>query len=319
MSVKKLTVACSIAALAMTGCIKGKRNNIEDKPEEPVSPVSDEPVLANKSEKGLLDVKVTIRDDGMLLNIGNIPDGATLECDLDEKPLVPCHDGAFFMRPEAGDHLVAATALKDGNMVSLGESRVFTVAPVSQETIDNSEQGSMVLMSDDASFSNGMALPYTKDFVAKFKFASAKQPTDCKIELRCKYDSRTSQFWTSCDKNASSYTVGKDLMASGLQYLSAQATCSDRVGPILTMFWYGVPDDYKPLMLQAVRDQSGKAIVSLIRDTDCPEGQQVFECSPNATEPFEKCETGNAFAAPAKGSRVRMHCDTQTGPELTFD
>jgi hypothetical protein len=317
-SIKSLLPVVAVA-VALTGCIKGKRNNIEQETEAPVSPVSDEPITVTKSEKGLLDVTVTIRDDGMLLNVKNIPEGATLECDLDDKPLVPCHDGAFFLRPAAGDHIVAAVALKDGSLVSVGESRVFTVSPVAQDAIDNAEQGSLVLMLDDAGFTNAAPLPVNADFKAKFKYVSANQPKDCKPQLRCKYDSRTSQFWTSCDLNSSSYTVSKDLMAIGLQYLSVQATCADRVGPIFTMFWYGVPESYKPMMLQAVRDQSGRAFVSLIRDADCPEGQQIFECAADATAPFVKCETGNSIAAPQKGYRVRLQCDSQTGPEYTFE
>lgn len=316
---KKAILPVVAAAVAFTGCIKGKRNNIEEQAEAPASPVSDEPITVTKSEKGLLDVSVTLRDDGMLLNVKNIPEGASLECDLDDKPLVPCHDGAFFLRPAPGDHIVAAVALKNGNLVSVGESKVFTVSPVSQEVLDNNEQGSLVLMLDDQSFNNAAPIPVTSDFKAKFKFVSASQPKECKPQLRCKYDSRTSQFWTSCDQNATSYTVSKDLMAIGLQYLSVQATCADRVGPIFTMFWYGVPENYKPLMLQAVRDQTGRAIVSLIRDADCPEGQQVFECAADAAAPFVKCETGNSVASPQKGYRVRLQCDSQTGPEYIFE
>jgi hypothetical protein len=319
---ENVLLAVFSSALVMTittGCIKGKRNNIEAQGGDNVGPVSDEPIAVSKSDKGLLDVQVTIRDDGMLLNITNIPAGATLECDLDDKPLVPCHDGAFFLRPDIGDHVINAIALKDGSMVSVGESKIFTVTPMSQGEIDSPERGSLALMLDLPTFTNGTTLPISTDFKAKFKFAEKSQPKNCTPVLRCKYDSRTSQFWTSCDQNTMSYTVGKDIMAMGIQYLSMQATCSDQVGPVLTIFWYGVPDNYKPLMLQAVKDQAGKAIVTLVRDSDCPEGQQVFECSPDAASPFLKCETGNAIADSKKGARVRLHCDNQTGPEFVFE
>lgn len=319
MKTKQYIVMLTATAIGLSGCIKSKKNNIEEQIDAPTSPVSDEPITVTKSEKGLLDIIVTIRDDGMLLKISNIPDGAVLECDLDDKPLVPCHDGAFFLRPENGDHVVTAVALKNSNLVSAGESKVFTVSAMSQESSESPDQGSLVLIMNDSKFSNATTLPITSDFTARFKFATANQPKECKPELRCKYDSRTSQFWTTCDKDASSYTVSKDLMAMGLQYLSVQATCSDRIGPILTVFWYGVPEKYQPLMLQSVSDPTGRAIVSLVRDTDCPEGQQVFECSADANTAFNKCETGNSLATPKKGFRVRMVCDNQTGPEFIFE
>jgi len=318
----KVLIASFSSALVLsisTGCIKGKRNNIESQNDIPVGPVSDEPIAVSKSDKGLLDIRVTIRDDGMLLNITNIPAGATLECDLDDKPLVPCHDGAFFLRPDIGDHVINAIAIRDGSMVSAGESNVFTVTPMAQGEIDSTDRGSLALVMDVPTFSNATTLPISADFNAKFKFAENNLPKDCKPVFRCKYDSRTSQFWTSCDQNSQSYTVSKDIMAMGIQYLSMQATCPEQIGPILTIFWYGVPDNYKPMMLQAVKDQAGKAIVSLVRDSDCPEGQQVFECSPDAATPFMKCETGNAIADSKKGARVRLHCDNQTGPEFIFE
>lgn len=311
-------LTATTCALALSSCIKGKRNNIDPGTDSPSSPVSNEPILVTKSDKGLLEVAITVRDDGMLLNVKNIPEGAILECDLDDKPLVPCHDGALFLRPEPGDHLVSAVALRDGNIVSVGESKVFTVAPVTQDVLESPEQGSLALMLSNSGFANGAPLPVSKDFKATFKFVSANQPKDCKPQLRCKYDSRTSQFWTSCDLNSSSYTVSKDLMAIGLQYLSVQSTCGDRIGPITTVFWYGVPDDYKPMSLQVVRDNNGRAIVSLVRDVDCPEGQQTFECAADATAPFIKCETGNALENPKAGARVRLQCENQTGPEYIF-
>jgi hypothetical protein len=314
-----VSISSALLFLTSTGCIKGKRNNIEAQSDGPVGPVSDEPIVVSKSEKGLLDIQVTIRDDGMLLNISNIPSGAILECDLNDKPLVPCHDGAFFLRPDVGDHVINAVALKDGSLVSAGESKLFTVTPMAQGDIDSIDRGSLALTMDVPSFSNATTLPVSADFTAKFKFADKNLPKDCKPIFRCKYDSRTSQFWTSCDHDSQSYTVSKDIMAMGLQYLSMQATCSDQVGPILTIFWYGVPDNYKPLMLQAVKDPAGKAIVTLVRDSDCPEGQQIFECSPDAATPFVKCETGNAIAGSKKGARVRLHCDNQTGPEFIFE
>jgi len=319
---KKLLITTIFAALVymiMTGCIKDKRNNIEYQGEQPVGPASEEPIVVSRSDRGLLDIQVTIRDDGMLINITNIPPGSSLECDLDDKPLVPCHDGAFFLRPNVGDHIIHAIAVKDGNMISAGESKVFTVSPLSQGDIDGVDRGSLSLVMDDPSFSNASTLPISSDFIAKFKFAEKNQPKDCSPIFRCKYDSRTSQFWTSCDQNAPSYTVSKDIMAMGLQYLSIQATCSDQVGPIYTIFWYGTPDNYQPLMLQAVKDQAGKAIVSLVRDADCPESQQIFECSPDANTAFMKCETGNAIADSKKGARVRLHCDNLTGPEFVFE
>src|SRR5689334_8327565 len=110
------TVALGLAG----GCMKNRKHDTEDTPDVPEHPVSPEPISAQSSNVGVLDLKVELRDDGMLLHVGNLPAGATLECHLDDKPLSACHDGALYARPLEGDHKISAVAIKDGNTVAIG-------------------------------------------------------------------------------------------------------------------------------------------------------------------------------------------------------
>jgi hypothetical protein len=316
---QKLLKKAALVALccwAAFGCEKWKKKSASDN-DTPASPVDLTPIEAGKSQVGILTLKVLLRDDGILLQVGQIPAGSTLECDMDDQPLVPCHDGALFARPKEGDHKISAVALKDGAVTAIGESAPFTILPGTGgiNDPDNNPRNPLTVALDNPGFSNGMTVPMTQDFVAKFKYAN--KPT-CQARMQCKYDSRSSPFWNDCDAGGESFTVKKDIMAAGLQYLSVQATCGDQVGPILTLFWYGVPDGYKPMMLNAVQDGQGRHIVNLIKSDDCPESQQRFECAAKADGEWSLCENGNVIDNPAAGASVRLRCSDATGPVLTL-
>jgi hypothetical protein len=300
-----------ILLTALVACTK-KHGDKQAAP-APAIPVDTTPVQAQRGQAGLLDVKAELRDDGFLLHVGNVPAGATLECDLDAKPLVPCHDGALFARPADGDHVVHAVAVKGGDKLAFGDSPTFTVAPGANA--DEETANPLALSLADKDFHNGQTWALSKDFVARF---AVPKVDGCNVELKCSYDSRTSPFWTSCDASGDSFTINKELLASGLQYLSAQASCGDRLGPILTIFFYGVPDDYQPLMLRDAKDSQGRHILNPIKADDCPPSQQVFECSENAQDPFVKCLGGNVVDAPGDGYRVRLVCDGRIGPAITL-
>lgn len=309
--------ALSLVALAvLAGCTKLRRGREDDTEVLPSKPSEQATFDAAKSTIGIMTIEATLRSDGLLLRISNVPADAKLDCDLDNKPLVPCHDGALFSRPEAGDHKVTAVALRDGAAVAFGSSAVFTVLPVSAGAEADSDPKSGLALVPDAAFSNGMIVLMNKDFKASFKFANTPE---CEAKVLCKYDSRTSQFWTECDSGSQSFTVAKDLLALGAQYLSVQASCGDRLGPILTLQWYGVPEDYQALMLKDVRDPNGRHVVELIREDDCVEGQaRKFECAVKDATEFEQCVDSNTFDKPVAGSRVRFNCAGTAGPELVF-
>lgn len=313
-----IAAACTLSIALVSGCVRNKGKTPEPSAELPAYPVDGSPVAAKKSQLGILKIKVDLRSDGLLLNISGVPANATLECDLDDQPLIPCHDGALFARPADGPHKISAIALIDAQMVAVGESAEFTILPGTGGAIDATDQArnNLTLTMADANFVDGAAVPVTKDFVANFKFVQAPQ---CQPTLRCKYDSRTSAFWTDCDENKTSFTIPQALLASGLQYLSAQATCGDQIGPILTVFFYGVPDNYEPLMLQALKDSTGQYFASLVKADDCPISQQTFQCAESSTDEFELCTNANVLKDPPAGYRMRLVCDGRTGPTLTFN
>lgn len=320
-SFAKKAVLYTLTLGLVGGCLKDRQQKADDEegPEVPQDPVSQEPITAQKSGVGLLDVKVELRDDGMLLHVGNVPAGSTLECHLDDKALVPCHDGALYARPTDGDHKISALAMKDGVATAIGESQPFTVLAGTGGDVDpdNNPRNPLNLQIDDLAFANGAIVPMTKDFVLKFKFT--KEPKCDQLEVRCQYDSRTSPFMVDCDEGGKSFTISKDLLALGLQYFTAQAFCAGEPGPALTVHWWGVPDEtYQPLALTVIKDSSERNIVNLIKADDCPESMQRFECAAAGSDEFALCANGNVIDQPEAGYRVRMTCEGRQGPALTL-
>jgi hypothetical protein len=267
-----------------------------------------------------LSVSLDIRDDGILLHINGIPDGASLECLLNDAPLSPCHDGALLARPATGNYKIKVVARRDGGVVNLGETPTFSVNPSVGGTVGSEVGVELVLEQSDPEFVNGMAI--VRDQIKTFTF-KLRNPAPCDSpQFRCRYDSRTSNFWTNCDSGKASYTLPKGVMALGLQYLSVQAACPLQVGPELTYFWYGVPSGYEPLMLASVKDSTSRYVLNLVKADDCPEGDQKFECAqPGQTDQWSLCqqtENANVFDNPQDGFRVRLACGDKKGPVFTF-
>jgi len=321
-STRVLVTALAFAAV-VSGCVKGRKTQGVEEVDVPASPVDDTPVAAQRSTAALLDVRVDVGAEDLRLHIAGAPSDARLECDLDSVPLTTCHDGAQLAKPAAGDHKISVTAYVGNAVAAIGSSAPFTVLPgkptpgtpvAPGETVITKESLTMIV--DDAAFANGMAAPLSKDFKVRFRLASAPA---CQAAIKCRYDSRTSQYWTDCDEDGTSFIISKDLLASGLQFLGVRAECPEQQGPTLNMFFYGVPDDYKPMMLRELKDGLGRHVVNLLKGDDCPENQQKYECSANTTEPFALCANGNVIDKPAEGYRVRLSCGDVKGPELLLN
>lgn len=322
LSAAKQVVLYTLALGLVGGCMKNRKGKAEEGPDAVTSPGESDTISAQSDKSlGVLDVKVELRDDGMMIHVGNVPAGSTLQCHLDDKPMSACKDGSLYARPAEGDHKVTATSIKDGVTTAIGESEPFQVLPGTGGDVDaeNNPRNPLNLQVDDVTFANGATVPMTKDFVAKFKFTKAPSCEAGKLQVRCQYDSRTSPFWVDCDEGGNSFTISKDLLAMGLQYLAVVASCGDEPGPILTLFWWGVPDEsYQPLQLSEIKDDAGRHILSLVRDDDCPESLQAFECAPAGTEEFARCANGNVVDNPDAGYQVRMTCEGRQGPVLSL-
>ncbi len=308
-------VAFYTLALGLVGgCMKNRKGEAEDGPEVAQTPGEVETISAQSSNVGVLAIKVDLRDNGIELHVGNIPPGSTLACHLDDKPMSACGDGQLYARPADGDHKVSAVAIKNGITTALGESDVFSILPGTGGDVDpdNNPRNPLNLQIDDITFANGATVPMTKDFVAKFKFTKAPA---CEATVRCQYDNRP--FWVDCDDGNASFTVSKDLLAMGLQHLADQASSGggEPPGPVLTMFWWGVPDEnYLPLQLAEIKDNAGRHILSLVRADDCPEALQVYECAAAGTEEYARCANGNVVDNPEAGFQVRLTCEGRQGP-----
>ena len=315
-SARFLTTGLIIATILSSACTRKRKETSQA--QAPDKPVELTPINAGKSATPLLEISAMVRDDGLLLGVKNIPAGSTLECKIGETKVEPCHDGALLSRPPAGDHEIDVTARSGTSVLAADKVKITVLPSNSTTTVDDATLASMplALVIDDSTFVNGMPIKRSAQFTAKFRFVRAP---DCSVTVRCAYESEQSAMWPVCD-TPSTKVIPKGLMAAGPQHLSVQASCPDKVGPKLTMFWYGVPDNYEALMLQGLKDTNKRMIFTLIRSEDCPTSQLKFECAgAAASAAFAACEKGNVLDNPPTGSRVRATCGEKTGPTLAVE
>jgi hypothetical protein len=254
-----------------------------------------------------LAIDATISRDTITIGIKNVPTGSDhFVCHLGEQPITPCHDGAVIPTPDiAGDYKLSVVAKTGEQVVGAGE-RLLRI-----DGAYRPERWAVKLANQD--FIENGTLPVGTDYVFKFELAKTAQcPSG--IKFQCRYDSRTSPFWVPCSDGA--FKVSGSLMASGLQHLAAQAVCGDEVGPITTVAWYGVPKDYKPLMLGAIKDANSRYALYLYRALDCPLSQQAFLCGDTACP--ANAQTKNLIGPVAAGTVVKLRCGDDTGPALTL-
>ena len=303
--------------ILILACGRDKRRDSGENVPLPDRPVNDQPIATQASQIGILDVRADLSDAGVLLHIENLPTGATLECDLDDKPIIPCHHGALFAKPVAGDHKIIATAMLQGNVVAIGESEPFTITTdqFSGAVADQNDPLAVQVVNQD--FARGMSLSTNQPYTFSFKLS--KSPT-CNAELYCRYGSENSSFWAICDDaGALQFTIEPGLMAMGRQSLAVQARCGDQIGPTITTHWYGVEEGYTPLTLRSLSDPEGKTFLYLMKADYCPPTQLTFECSDSKTpDDWGLCLGNNTLENAASGTRARASCDGRKGPVLTL-
>ena len=300
-----------ILGLAMVACTKksGPKPDSANVPEHPEAVA----VTAQSSGVNLLTLAVDIPSDELRLHLSGVPEGATVECQLDDRPLPSCTDGASYPLPMAGTHRITAMAIKGGTIVALGESPSFAVAPLSVgATVGGGNAAPLQVMLADQAFTNGMIAPLSKDLAVRFQLV-AKAPCPAPT-IQCRLGLPETAMWSACDAGDQSFTVPAAVMAAGRQFLSVQAACADQFGPIFSVYWYGVPDNFQPLMLRELRDSAGRYVVNLVKADDCPVAEQKFFCASAAKPEFSAC--ANVIDQPESGTRVHVVCGERTGPDL---
>jgi len=305
-----------LTSILCAGAACEKKKSVVSTRTIPDRPVESEPIHAGKSGEQPLDLRAEIREDGILISIKNTPADTTIECTMSSIKIEPCHDGALIAKPAPGDYDFNVTAIRAGATISAANVKI-TILPSNAgggADVVSLAQQPLAMIIDDPDFTNGMAIKRSQDLILKFRFITKP---DCEAQVRCNYDSRTTAMWPLCD-TPSSKTIAKGVMAAGLQFLTVQASCDTAVGPKLELFWYGVPDNYTPLMLQTVSDSNKRHIFTLIRAEDCPESMLTWKCASPGQDQFSPCEKGNVMDAPPSGFRIKAVCDSREGPAFSI-
>ena len=263
------------------------------------------------TQAAVINIDFDVAASEVAYRISAIPAGAATECQVDRDVPFMCEkDGKLGALP-GGSHVFSVTARKNGDIVGTGDRRFTVGGAASQSSVLSSHELDLAL---DKSFEFGQALPLTSD--AEFPFHLTGSP-QCKPVFRCSYDSDPSHpVWGECS-SPNKMIISKSIMAAGFQRLAIQATCGDQSGAPLQLGWFGVPDNYKTLMVQEIRDNQGNRAYPLVKANDCSRERLVYECAKPGSLTFAICSAGTRIATPPVGTRIRATCGTQTGPEFS--
>lgn len=277
-------------------------------------------VEANSSGLTGIRAQVIVTNRGVKIEVHNAPNAAQLVCIIDDQKPAACKNGDVFQLPVAGDHVLTVNAISDGNVIDSAVVK-FTVGADLRDTEiygSDDKQHSLALAIKNPDFENGKPISVSTGFTVEFEFINT--PPCTSPVLRCAMDSQSS-MWSLCSSNGMKRNIYPTLMARGSQIMYARASCDDFTGPALPVQWYGVPEDYLPLMIDLEHVATDKAVVALIREPDCPGNRITFQCSRNPlTEPWASCApSGVLFTSELRSySFVRGICGDQVGPSLSL-
>ncbi|NDE14814.1 hypothetical protein EBZ80_07795 [bacterium] len=314
---KTVLILATTLAPALFACSQEKIGNLVNGRRE--APRIVRTVESQDANLSMMKVYLDLGTNGMTIRVYNIPKDTELFCAIDDREPAACHHGDRFERPVAGDHLMTVKARNNGKIVDSAITR-FTVSPdaTGEETIGSSDRlHPLALQVSNPGFKNGAAIPGSRAFTINFSFPQT--PPCEKPVLRCAMDS-TSGMWSLCDQRERRKVIPAALMASGAQSLFAQASCGDLTGPVLKVQWYGVPDNYQPLMAQSDSAEiavGGYLSLSLIRDLDCASGAVLWECRVAGTQDsWDSCAPGGRLGGTAANryDGFRAVCGDQRGP-----
>jgi hypothetical protein len=277
---------------------------------------ADRPVQINPNQDSekIVHVDVDTSKNEPRVEIGKIPEGGQLSCELNGEELKTCENGMKIDRPKDGDYQLIVRVKKDDQLLSYGEVRfrVGSVTPTTETSFVDDRKDPLYVSIDDVPFINGSAVTVDNDLAVKLKFPNDPK---CQASLRCRLDNVSAAFSPLCTD--SSLLVKKDMLAFGLQYGVVQAQCGEKFGPKLVLYWYGVPKGYENLQVAAIKVGGDSRLVKLVKANDCPEDLLQFECATSATGSFSKC--ANIVAKSSSAIRIRAVCAQAKGPELNIN
>lgn len=264
----------------------------------------------SKSERGVQSLSVALEKafEGYHLKLGTLPPQSRLECKLDEKPVTPCHDDAVFTFEEERPYHLTVSAFDD-----LGKFAEGSAALVYSKDRPAASVDTLAIQLKGDSWRNGQTAVEGTDL--EFKLSLPNDPRcDTSITYEHRYDKMVGTIPV-----VNGQVNAKAKVVSGKQAHVIQARCGDVRGTPFEIYWYGVPADYKPLMLKMVKADA--YAVSLVKDDDCPAGLLQLECAAGASTEFkvESCKLrGSTLPLAAAGTKVRARCGASTGSELVL-
>lgn len=173
------------------------------------------------------------------------------------------------------------------------------VKPVSNQDV----QFKLSLIGESAKFENYAAIPKSKPLNFEFQLETNQS---CTVKYMC---SQGQDIWFQCDiQNRPRFDIDPREIREGFQKASIKATCDAEklTSNVIDLFWFGVSDNYQPLMLSR-RLVNKVANYYLMKQNDCT-ADILFECREPGETAFKSCE--NVRTNPPSGFQIRALCGT---------
>jgi len=269
-----------------------------------------------ESRAGILEVTAEIDKSNATISISKIPGNTNLKCELDHKELDKCHDGMVLKNLKDGEYLLHVIASMQDKTLSVGEV-YFTIG--AKESVNVERVASELELDIGSGFNLGG--PFRHDLDVKVPFKLLKK-NSCNPKFECSYGDKDAAFWRDCSANDHHIIKGA-IGAKGLQYLSVRASCPDKLGPVLSVHWYGVDDRYfkggspQELTLDFIHNRGeDKYIFHLMKANDCPENLLKLECKTGSSD-YATCT--HIHEKPPADFKIRAVCESKKGPALGMD
>jgi hypothetical protein len=178
------------------------------------------------------------------------------ECRLDGNEITPCAPDAMIARPEYGDHDLVVIMKRDDDIVGTAKLMFSIPGPAinaekaakgRKEPISDSSDShdpKLTLAIADINFVIGDSVKLGEPLTLKLKFL-ADNDVGCTPKFNCALSKDNLAQLKECNgfvAKSLTMTFPAELIEKGVQYFSIQASCGNRVGPPLSVYWRGSPD-----------------------------------------------------------------------------
>ncbi len=308
---KKIHKILSLSFLFFLFCTK-KNENVE------------QPKPSPSLEQAFSNLRLEVNSASLVFFLDGESKDLTLDCMVDDKAIDPieCKNRTINIKNfSSGEHKLIIKAKKQNQLVQEKE-KSFSITN-SSPTPSSSASDPLKLELNNPNFKSGMPMDiFISDPFLKIDFKLISNNSTCDVKdiiTECSFGGP--DLWQSCTSQFQ-HQIPKELLAYEKQTFKARASCkgTDKIGETLQFDFYGVAKDYQELSLRRIEEiKSKRSILTLYRDLDCPNANQLIILGSNPTDQSFVPLRDNVIDNPPKGYRVFARCGAKDGPLLLLN